>query len=156
MTTIVNGVPNLFAVEQDRLRGGQPTIDGWTYLKSQGITDVIKLNTEEEGSDAPAEALGMIVHRFPIPWWRQLILRPKQSDLLAVVALLKPHTFIHCLRGEDRTGLAVACFRLSQGWTKEDAYLEMVAHGFHSSLQALQGRWNSENPADWIDLKPAQ
>jgi hypothetical protein len=26
----------------------------------------------------------------------------------------------------------------------------MVAHGFHSLLQGLQGRWNSENPADWI------
>jgi protein tyrosine/serine phosphatase len=143
-------VPNLFAVEQDIIRGGQPNSEGCIYLKSQGITDIIKLSTEEEGSDAPAEALGMIVHRFPIPWWRQLVLRPKQSDLQAIVALIKPHTFIHCLRGEDRTGLAVACFRLSQGWTKEDAYMEMAAHGFHSSLQGLQGRWNSENPADWI------
>jgi hypothetical protein len=155
MTTIFNGIPNLFAVEQDILRGGQPTVDGWTYLKGQGITDVIKLNTEEEGSDSPAEAMGMTVHDFPIPWWRQLVLRPKQSDLLAIVALIKPHTFVHCLRGEDRTGLAVACFRLRQGWTKEDAYLEMVAHGFHSSLQGLQGRWNTENPADWIQQPSA-
>lgn len=148
--TITSGIPNLFAVEQDILRGGQPSVDGWTYLKSQGVICVIKLNTEEEGSDAVAEALGMVVHRFPIPWWRQMVWRPKQSDLMAVVALMKAHTFIHCTRGEDRTGIGVGCFRLSQGWTKEDAYLEMVAHGFHSLLQGLQGRWNSENPADWI------
>lgn len=148
--TIIDGIPNLFAVEQDILRGGQPGQSGWVYLNSQGIKNVIKLNTEEEGSDAFAESMGMTIHRFPIPWWRQMIWRPKQSDLVAIVALMRPHTFIHCLRGEDRSGLAVGCFRLSQGWTKEDAYLEMVAHGFHSSLQGLQGRWNSENPADWI------
>jgi hypothetical protein len=68
--TIEHGIPNLFAVEQDILRGGQPNVDGWTYLKSQGVICVIKLNTEEEGSDAVAEALGMVVHRFPIPWLR--------------------------------------------------------------------------------------
>lgn len=148
--TIEHGIPGLFAVEQDRLRGGQPNADGWTWLKSQGITDVVKLNTEDEGSDAVAEALGMTVHRFPIPWWRQLILRPKQSDLVTAVKLFKPHTFLHCSRGEDRSGLTVGCFRLSQGWTKEDAYLEMIAFGFHPSLQGLQGRWNSERVEDWI------
>lgn len=153
--TISNGIPNLFAVEQDILRGGQPSSVGWDYLKSQGIVCVIKLNTEEEGSDAPAEAMGMIVHRFPIPWWRQMLWRPKQSDLQAAVALMKPHTYVHCEHGQDRTGLVVGCFRLSQGLTKDDAYAEMLVHEFHPALQGLQGRWNSENGSDWIDLNPA-
>jgi hypothetical protein len=146
--TITAGIPNLFAVEQDILRGGQPNADGWVYLKAQGITDVIKLNTDEEGEDPVLG--GFKIHCFPIPWWRQMLWRPRQSDLVAIVELMKPHTFIHCARGEDRTGLAVGCFRLSQGWTKADAYLEMLAHGFHPMLQGLQGRWNSEYPADWF------
>jgi protein tyrosine/serine phosphatase len=145
----MNCIPNLFAVEQDILRGGQPNADGWTYLKEQGITDVVKLNPEAEGSDAVAELLGMIVHRLPIPWCRQVVWRPRQSTLLRTVKLIKPHTFVHCTRGEDRTGLVVGCFRLSQGWLKEEAYLEMIAHGFHPSLQGLQGRWNSEQEIDW-------
>src|ERR1035437_10182903 len=164
--TITNGIPNLFAVEQDILRGGTPTADGWTYLKSQGITDVVKLNTEAESTDAGAVAMGMIIHRFPIPWWRQVFLWPKQADLKAAVAFIKPHTFIHCgsdartsspdaqedntQGGEDRTGLVVGCFRLSQGWSKVDAYVEMLAHTFHPALQGLQGRWNSESPKDWV------
>jgi hypothetical protein len=165
---LLHGIPNLFAVEQDRniWRGGTPTAEGWAYLKGQGITDVVKLNTEAEGRDAVAEACGMTIHRFPIPWWRQVFLWPKQADLIAAVACIKRHTFIHCgsdartaspdaqedntQGGEDRSGLLVGCFRLSQGWTKADAYAEMLAHSFHAALQGLQGRWNSENPADWI------
>lgn len=92
----------------------------------------------------------MTVHRFPIPWWRQVIWRPRQSDLISAVELIGGKVFIHCEHGEDRTGLVVGCFRLSQGWTKDDAYAEMLAHYFHPLLQGLQGRWNSENPKDWI------
>ena len=29
--------------------------------------------------------------------------------------------------------------------TEEEAYAEMIAHGFHPSLQGLQGRWNSNS-----------
>lgn len=148
--TIEHGIANLFAVEQGILRGGQPNAEGWAYLQGHGILDVVKLNEESEASDEMAAKMGMNVYYFPIPWWRQMIWRPRQSDLVAAVALLKPRTFIHCERGEDRTGLVVGCFRLSQGWTKDDAYAEMLAHGFHPALQGLQGRWNSEDPRDWI------
>ncbi len=149
--TISNGIPNLFAVEQDILRGGQPSSVGWDYLKSQGITDVIKLNTEEEGVDP--DGAGFSIHRLPIPWWRQMIFRPSQSLIVAAVSLMRPHTYVHCEHGEDRTGLIVGCFRLSQGWTKNDAYSEMLAHYFHPALQGLQGRWNSEIAANWITGK---
>lgn len=148
--TIDHGIPNLFAVEQNILRGGQPSSAGWDYLKAQGIVTVIKLNTEEEGSDNYAASIGLAVHKFPIPWWRQVIWRPAQADLVAAVKLMRPNSYTHCEHGCDRTGLIVGCFRLSQGWTKEDAYAEMLAHYFHPVLQGLQGRWNSEDPKDWI------
>lgn len=146
---ITSGISNLFAVEQTILRGGQPSSAGFDYLKTQGITDIIKLNTDQEGSDDYATSIGLTVHKFPIPWWRQVVWRPAQSDLVSAVALMKPNSFLHCEHGEDRTGLVVGCFRLSQGWTKNDSYAEMLAHYFHPALQGLQGRWNSENPTDW-------
>lgn len=164
--SLINGIPNLFAVEQEILRGGTPTAFGWGWLAKEGITDVVKLNTDAESTDAAALQLGMTIHRFPIPWWRQVLLWPSQADLVAAVALMKPHCFVHCgsdartasadaaeddtQGGEDRTGLVVGCFRLSQGWTKADAYVEMLAHKFHPALQALMGRWNSQRPEDWI------
>ena len=159
-------IPNLFAVEQDIFRGGTPTAAGWKYLKDQGVTDVVKLNIEGESSDVVATDLGMTVHRFPIPWWRQVFFRPAQSLLVAAVACIKPHSFVHCgsdartaspdaqedntQGGEDRTGIVIGCFRLSQGWAKGDAYSEMIAHGFHPALQGLQGAWDRQVAGDWI------
>jgi hypothetical protein len=164
--SLTNGIPNLFAFERDMLRGGAPTDFGYQWLWDEGIRYVVKLNTDAESTDAMAVQLGMTVHRFPIPWWRQVVFWPSQADLVAAVALIKPYCFVHCgsdartasvdaaedntQGGEDRTGLVVGCFRLRQGWTKDDAYAEMIRHGFHRALQALQGRWDSEKPEDWL------
>ena len=153
-----HSIPNLFTVEQAApavFRGGQPGPVGWQWLCGEGVRTVIKLNTESEGSDAGAESLGMTVHRFPVPWWRQTFWRPSQADLITAVGLVVNRTdpvFVHCTHGQDRTGLMIGCFRLAQGWSKADAETEMDAHGFHEvALQGLEGRWNTEQPEDWVN-----
>ena len=41
-------------------------------------------------------------------------------------------TLVHCLHGEDRTGMVVAAWRiLVQGWSPEKAIDEMYSFGFH-------------------------
>lgn len=150
--SIEHGIPNLAAVSDGVFRGGQPNPDGWVWLKDQGVCDIIKLNTQSEGSDNPATALGLSVHYFGIPWWRQTFWRPAQWALVAAVQIIKHRSapvFVHCEHGEDRTGLLIGCFRLSQGWTKSKAYAEMLERGFHPELQGLLGRWNSQKPEDW-------
>lgn len=150
---IEHGIENLFAVEQDVFRGGQPDDSGWQWLKAQGVQHVIKLNTRREASDNPATTLGLSVHYFGIPWWRQTFWRPQQWVLVMAVQIVKSRTapiFVHCEHGEDRTGLLVGCYRLSQGWTKDEAWQEMLAHGFHIELQGLFGRWNAQRPEDWF------
>ena len=151
-----HGIENLFCVEQDinLWRGGDPTPEGWQWLYNEGIRYVVKLNTEAEGTDCVAASLGMTIHRFPIPWWRQVIFRPRQKDLVAAVSCLIPKTYVHCEHGEDRTGLIVGCFRLSQGWSKSQAYAEMLAFGFHPELQGLLGRWNTQDADDWYHPTP--
>lgn len=148
--TTIHGIENLFAVEPDIFRGGDPTPEGWAWLKGEGVCVVVKLNTQSEGTDAVAEKLGMIVHRFPICWFYQTFWHPSQSLLKAAVSLIAPHTYVHCEHGEDRTSLVVGCFRLSQGWTKEDAWDEMLSHHFHIALQGLVRAWDRQVPADWI------
>ena len=154
--TITHGIANLFAVEQNIYRGGDPTPEGWAWLKGEGVKVVVKLNTQCEGTDAVAEKLGMIVHRFPIPWWRQTILRPSMTTLrnaLAVIIQRKAPVFVHCEFGRERTGLLIACFRLWQGWSKDEAYTEMIAHGFRiAAAQGLFGRWNSIDQNAFSDL----
>src|SRR5262245_28831948 len=42
-----HGIPNFGKVDgvEALYRGGQPTLEGWRYLKSVGVTNIIKLNS---------------------------------------------------------------------------------------------------------------
>lgn len=135
-------VPNFTSVCDGIYRGGQPTDAGWNYLHEIGITQVIKLNLEGEGSDVAAEALGMKLTYMPIDLDDQLIFRPREWMVETAVAAIKPGTFVHCEHGQDRTGLVIGCYRVwVQGWTKADAWREMRALGFHEALLGLSLFW---------------
>ncbi len=60
---VVNGVPNFAEVQAGLYRGGQPNEQGWQFLRSLGVTNVVKLNREV--ADTPADR--MIVHFIPLP-----------------------------------------------------------------------------------------
>lgn len=143
-----HGIPNFAQVEPGIWRGGQPTPEGWKYLKSIGVKRDLKLNTERESSDAAAKINGIEVICFPIPLSEQTIHKPKSETLSNAVNAIKPDgTYIHCEHGQDRTGLVVGIYRVKvQHWTKAAAYAEMKAHGFHPVLRGLQACWLD---ADW-------
>src|SRR2546426_770225 len=134
------GVPNLAVIDATNgiYRGGEPLEAGWQYLASLGVSNVIKLNTEAEGTDAHATALGMKVNRFPFTTKEQLSGRLDDVKVKAAVAAITAGTFIHCgsdsrsdtnslayrfgtQGGQDRTGLICALYRLKTGWTKQAA-----------------------------------
>jgi tyrosine-protein phosphatase SIW14 len=49
---------------------------------------------------------------------------------------------VHCTHGQDRTGLVVGLYRtIHDGWTKTDAYREMLQLGFHPELRGLREFW---------------
>src|SRR5258708_26347081 len=57
-TRTTQGVPNFVEVGPKLLRGGQPSAEGWKWLKEEnGVTAVVKLNYESEGSDDEARRL---------------------------------------------------------------------------------------------------
>jgi hypothetical protein len=141
-----HGVPNFDRVEAEVYRGGQPTHEGWLYLKSLGVTNVVKLNRESEGSDAEAETLGMTIHRFPISYQQQILGRVSSNIVWHAVQYITPHTFIHCEHGQDRTGLVVACDRVAKNTAKDAAEQEMLRHGFHKSLRGLWTFWEHQVP----------
>ena len=143
---IRNGIPNLARVVPGIYRGGQPDASGWVWLCSQGVTNVIKLNEESEGSDAECERLGMVLHRYPISISEQTVGKPPAFKLRGAVANIKPGTFLHCSHGQDRTGLVIAAWRVSQGWSKETAHTEMILHGFHPLLRGLMWSWEQDVP----------
>ncbi|UPT73869.1 MAG: tyrosine-protein phosphatase [Elusimicrobiota bacterium] len=142
------GILNFHEVSTGIYRGGQPTTEGWAFLKEKGVKTVVKLNFEEEGSDAQARTLGMTVidASGPPATIKNVWGAPKPERLqLAVNALgdkrLHP-IYVHCLHGQDRTGLVVGLHRvINEGVPKQTAWEEMKRIGFHRSLRGLRAVW---------------
>lgn len=149
-------IPNFRCVDSHVYRGGQPNEAGWEYLKQLGVQTVIKLNFESEGSDETAEKLGMKVWYFPIEpnGILDIFKQPDAWNIYTAAKILNDCSdpnhpaYIHCAHGEDRTGLVVGVYRvLYNGFTKDEAYKEMLKCGFHPELIGLQRFWDNFSPA---------
>ena len=136
-----HGVPNLVQVHPGVWRGGQPTVEAGRYLKqSLGVTNGVKLNS---GKDDYAEVVGMKITRIPIPFW-QMMLGPTPAQINQARASITGGTYVHCSRGQDRTGLVVGEYRVKvEGWPKCRADCEMLNKDFHRSLISLWWFWNT-------------
>jgi hypothetical protein len=141
---VTHGIPNLAVVDHSIYRGGQPTLEGWTYLHDTlGVSNVVKLNLDTEGDDATAKDLdlGMRVTYAPITTEQQL-LGPVGSQIRIAYTNITLGTYVHCEHGQDRTGLEIAYYRMhADGWLKAEAEQEMLDHGFHKELRGLWEFW---------------
>lgn len=137
-----HGIPNLRLVEPGVYRGGQPQEAGWRWLRQQGVTNVVKLNGEEGAW--PPDDIDMDLVAIDITIWMQLSGEHLKAAIPLAVSHIKPGTFVHCSRGEDRTGLVVAMYRRQRGWTKAAAEREMLRCGFHKSLAGLWNYWEKQ------------
>jgi tyrosine-protein phosphatase SIW14 len=128
------GVPNFHQVNDHVYRGGQPDPSGWTSLAELGVKTVIDLRLEREHSTAAeaqaVQAAGMRYVSIPMDGFET----PTPGTINRVLALLEsgPPVFIHCRQGRDRTGTAVAAYRIAHDrWTCERALQEAVSTGLH-------------------------
>jgi len=152
---LAHGIPNFAVVDPGVYRGGQPTAEGWRYLHSMGVSNVVKLNLESEGSDRQAEALGMNVYKCPITLVQQLGLSQLWQGTVEADAtyMMKPGVFVHCEHGQDRTSLCCAIYRImADGWTHGAAEDEMMTHGFHKSLLGLWETWEDYRPVHTLGV----
>lgn len=142
---LTNGVPNFQQVSPGVYRGGQPTEAGWVFLRNLGVTNVLKLNLRSEGVDDYAEKLGMTIHWYPIDMAHQAFVKPNSNYVWLAVGNVHPGTYVHCLHGQDRTGLIVGCERVwVEKWPKDVARREMLELGFHRSLHGLDDFWEDD------------
>ncbi|MBI2387006.1 MAG: tyrosine-protein phosphatase [Elusimicrobia bacterium] len=151
-TSTAEGVPNFREVSPGVYRGGHPTAAGWAFLRGKGVRTVVKLHLASEGSDDEAAALGMTVidASGPPATIKDVFGAPEPERLMLAVESLRDESlrpvYVHCLHGEDRTGLVVGLYRvLHDGKTKAAAYREMRLHGFHRSLRGLRAVWKRFN-----------
>src|SRR5262245_8139490 len=123
-----DGVPR-FAVLTDGLyRGGQPTDQGFRYLKQKGVRTIINRRAEDDSEAPLVENLGMKYVWIPIPKvrpWSQISDDAIRQYFEVVNNRDNYPIFFHCRRGSDRTGFLAAAYRISeQKWEPDKAYQE--------------------------------
>jgi len=137
----VTGISNFAKVTPFLYRGSQPHGTGFQELQKMGVDIVVDLRlTGIEKEKAQVTKLGM--GYVSIPWH---CLFPKDESFARFLKLVrdnpKKKVFVHCRYGDDRTGMAIAAYRMAvEGWTAAEARNEMNKFGFHKlACAALVG-----------------
>ncbi|MDP9147706.1 MAG: tyrosine-protein phosphatase [Acidobacteriota bacterium] len=141
----IRGIPNPGKINDGLYRGAQPNQQGLEELKKLGITTVVDLRAEDRAKadweKMESEKLGMKFVHIPIAGFAA----PTNEEVLQFLSIAndpKQKVFVHCLLGEDRTGVFVATYRMSiQKWPVQQAVHEMNTFGFngfwHPAMKAF-------------------
>ena len=134
----VPGISNFHQVDEHVFRGAQPHGQGFDGLAKIGIKTVIDLRGERSEQTA-VERAGM--HYVRLPW--NGYKAPADSQIKTVLSLLNDNSawpvFVHCKRGADRTGTAIACYRIEHDhWSNQQALAEAKTFGMSSLEVAMQ------------------
>ena len=132
------GLPNFAEVTPKLYRGGQPGADGLKGLKKMGVSIIVDMRGgHSEHEKAAAEQLGM--QYISIPWHCPF---PSDEPFLKFLKVIEQNpdkkVFVHCRLGDDRTGMAIASYRMAEeGWSAADALKEMELFGFTELHQVI-------------------
>jgi len=123
------GIENFDRVSETVFRGAQPTERGVQTLAAMHVKTVINLRDGDDTSEAKwvRDAGLNYVH---VPLDAETVTVADAEHVLSLIEDAPGPVFIHCLVGRDRTGMAVAAYRLRvQGWTVKEAISDLDAHG---------------------------
>jgi tyrosine-protein phosphatase SIW14 len=132
--TAVGGtsVGNLYLVEDGLYRGAQPTAAGFQELVKLGVKCVLDV-AGGPGDETLIEKGSLKLFHVPMSAFGLRDDRVLQALRIMADPTNRP-LLIHCQHGADRTGAIVALYRVViQGWTPENAVLEMNRGGYHHS-----------------------
>jgi len=124
------GLPNFGQVTPNLFRGAQPERDGYRTLQAKGVNIVVDMwggNRSEQG------AIGKLGMQYvSIPWHPD---SPSDEIIARFLKVIEENpdkkVFVHCHAGVDRTGMAIASYRMAkEGWSPDEAMKEMQLFGF--------------------------
>ena len=125
------GISNFAEVTPYLYRGGQPDDAAFSALKKMGIDIVVDMRSGNRKHEKHAVTkLGM--RYVQISWHCPFPSDKPFAEFLKIVEdNPKKKILVHCRLGDDRTGMAVAAYRMAeQGWSADQAMAEMHQFGF--------------------------
>jgi len=138
----IAGVANFGRVSDVLWRGAQPTLEGYRSLELAGVKTVISLRGDHDDDEDFAKLGGAPLKfkylRIPMDSWQ-----PDEAQVVVLLAVLerllkdpeRTPVFVHCAAGKDRTGYALAAYRMVfDGWSPDDALEEMFDYRFNPWL----------------------
>jgi tyrosine-protein phosphatase SIW14 len=134
------GVAYAAEVAPGLYRGGQPSAEGVTWLKSIGIKTVLNLRHYHGDTEKQqVESVGLRYERIPLTSRDA----PSAAEVARFLALVRDPKlrplYVHCEHGVDRTGAMMAVYRMEEeGWSNDDAFAEMESFGAHFIWQDLR------------------
>lgn len=125
----IKGVPNCYKVSKNLYRGGQPTEEGIKNLKELGIKTIVNLRMSNHDKKW---VRGTNLQYYHFPTTAEFPSKRAFRRFLKIMSNPANYpVFVHCKHGADRTGTAVALYRIKfEHWAVEKAIDEMVNGGF--------------------------
>ena len=128
----VDGVPNFGQIVDGIYRGGQPTEQGFRTLSDMEFKTVLNLRTHNDIDTEFCDLYGIIRHNYPLNVFENIKIE-EFDEVLDIINKSEKPLFLHCLKGQDRTGVISACYRVTCcGWTLNEAIEEMEAYGHNN------------------------
>lgn len=126
-------VKNLHKVDDQLYRSGQPQKKGMRELNKFGVKTIVNLRNV---IDDKQEIKGTALKQVRLPMRAKNISYQNIIDALCAIENAEKPVLVHCLHGSDRTGCVVAAYRMTHGWTKEQAIAEFKNEkfGYNSKL----------------------
>lgn len=122
-------------VDDDIYRGGKPSVSDLQILSDVfGVKRIITLDGKIGAEIAPlVKSLGMEHIVIPIGGLESKPLINFLKDSISVLLQNQP-VYVHCRHGSDRTGMAIAIYRIQNGWSTQDAIKEARSFDFGEKL----------------------
>jgi protein tyrosine phosphatase (PTP) superfamily phosphohydrolase (DUF442 family) len=152
------GIRNFGQVTPYLYRGGQPSVQGLENLKTMGVSIVVDMRGGPSNQEESAvRKLGM--QYVPIPWHCPF---PNDKPFIRFLKVIAENPdkkiFVHCRLGDDRTGMAIAAYRMAdEGWSADEAMREMNRFGFtgiHHAICPALAHFEKEFP-EHLKTNPA-
>lgn len=125
------GVENFTKVSAALWRGAQPTAEGFRSLAAAGTKTVVSLRDHHDDYELLSDTKLKYV-RIPTHAWD-----PEDAELVLFLKIVADRdnwpVFVHCAEGRDRTGYAVATYRIVvENWSVDDTLHEMFDYRFNA------------------------